>query len=163
MEEKARGEEERRRRGGEEEETELEDVNWFIWRGGGSKLCFERGDQQERKEPQTPSSERRRTRLNKHVPGPSGGARQRLDQRSHRSMQPLMTEEPRAALGCAGGKGHRLQHCIENNKDNSQDKRDKHSVREADSDRAQHRSLQEGRRKRNGDQVVFRLHCGPLP
>lgn len=31
-------------------------------------------------------------------------------------------EEPRAALGGAGGKGHGLQHCIENNKNNSQDK-----------------------------------------
>lgn len=31
-----------------------------------------------------------------------------------------LAEEPRAALGCAGGKGHCLQHCIE--KDNSQDK-----------------------------------------
>lgn len=32
-------------------------------------------------------------------------------------------EEPRATLGCAGGKGHGLQHCIENNnKNNSQDK-----------------------------------------
>lgn len=33
-----------------------------------------------------------------------------------------LAEEPRAALGCAGGKGHCLQHCIEDNKDNSQDK-----------------------------------------
>lgn len=33
-----------------------------------------------------------------------------------------LAEEPRAALGSAGGKGHGLQHCIENNKDNSQDK-----------------------------------------
>ena len=33
-----------------------------------------------------------------------------------------LAEEPRAALGCAGGKGHCLQHCIENNRDNSQDK-----------------------------------------
>lgn len=33
-----------------------------------------------------------------------------------------LAEEPRAALGCAGGKGHCLQHCIENDKDNSQDK-----------------------------------------
>lgn len=32
-----------------------------------------------------------------------------------------LAEEPRAPLGCAGGKGHCLQHCIEN-KDNSQDK-----------------------------------------
>lgn len=32
-----------------------------------------------------------------------------------------LAEEPRASLGCAGGKGHCLQHCIEN-KDNSQDK-----------------------------------------
>jgi len=46
-----------------------------------------------------------------------------------------LAEEPRAALGCAGGKGHRLQHCIENNKDNSQDNKDKHSVRKADSHR----------------------------
>lgn len=33
-----------------------------------------------------------------------------------------LAEEPRAALGGAGGKGHRLQHCIENEKDNSQDR-----------------------------------------
>lgn len=33
-----------------------------------------------------------------------------------------LAEEPRAALGCAGGKGHCLQHCIEKDKDNSQDK-----------------------------------------
>lgn len=33
-----------------------------------------------------------------------------------------LAEEPRAALGGAGGKGHRLQHCIEKDKDNSQDK-----------------------------------------
>lgn len=33
-----------------------------------------------------------------------------------------LAEEPRAALGCAGGKGHGLQHCIENDKDNSQDR-----------------------------------------
>lgn len=33
-----------------------------------------------------------------------------------------LAEEPRAALGCAGGKGHCLQHCIENDKDNSQDR-----------------------------------------
>lgn len=34
-----------------------------------------------------------------------------------------LAEEPRAALGGAGGKGHGLQHCIENDKDNnSQDK-----------------------------------------
>lgn len=32
-----------------------------------------------------------------------------------------LAEEPRAALGCAGGKGHGLQHCIENDRDNSQD------------------------------------------
>lgn len=32
-----------------------------------------------------------------------------------------LAEEPRAALGGAGGKGHRLQHCSEN-KDNSQDR-----------------------------------------
>lgn len=32
-----------------------------------------------------------------------------------------LAEEPRATLGCAGGKGHGLQHCIEN-RDNSQDK-----------------------------------------
>lgn len=31
-----------------------------------------------------------------------------------------LAEEPRAALGGAGGKGHRLQHCIEKDKDNSQ-------------------------------------------
>lgn len=33
-----------------------------------------------------------------------------------------LAEEPRAALGCAGGKGHGLQHCTENDKDNSQDR-----------------------------------------
>lgn len=33
-----------------------------------------------------------------------------------------LTEEPRATLGCAGGKGHCLQHCIENNTNNSHDK-----------------------------------------
>lgn len=33
-----------------------------------------------------------------------------------------LAEEPRATLGCAGGKGHCLQHCIENDKDNSQDR-----------------------------------------
>lgn len=33
-----------------------------------------------------------------------------------------LAEEPRAALGCAGGKGHCLQHCIENDKDNSQER-----------------------------------------
>lgn len=34
-----------------------------------------------------------------------------------------LAEEPRAALGGAGGKGHCLQHCIEDNMDNnSQDK-----------------------------------------
>ncbi len=33
-----------------------------------------------------------------------------------------LSEEPIATLGCSGGKGHCLQHCIENNKDNSQDK-----------------------------------------
>lgn len=44
-----------------------------------------------------------------------------------------LAEEPRAALGCAGGKGHCLQHCIENDKDNSQDKTGKHNLRKADS------------------------------
>ena len=39
-----------------------------------------------------------------------------------------LAEEPRAALGCAGGKGHGLQHCIENNKDNSQDKTETNTV-----------------------------------
>lgn len=33
-----------------------------------------------------------------------------------------LAEEPRATLGCAGGKGHGLQHCIGNDRDNSQDK-----------------------------------------
>lgn len=33
-----------------------------------------------------------------------------------------LAEEPRAALGGAGSKRHRLQHCIEKDKDNSQDK-----------------------------------------
>ena len=34
-----------------------------------------------------------------------------------------LAEEPRAALGGAGGKGHCLQHCIENNhRHNSQEK-----------------------------------------
>lgn len=33
-----------------------------------------------------------------------------------------LAEEPRAALGGAGGEGHRLQHCIERDRDNSQDK-----------------------------------------
>lgn len=33
-----------------------------------------------------------------------------------------LAEEPRAPLGCAGGKGHCLQHCIEKDKDNSQDR-----------------------------------------
>ena len=33
-----------------------------------------------------------------------------------------LAEEPRAALGGAGGKGHCLQNCIENKEDNSQDK-----------------------------------------
>lgn len=33
-----------------------------------------------------------------------------------------LAEEPRAALGCAGGKGHGLQHCSEKDRDNSQDK-----------------------------------------
>lgn len=32
-----------------------------------------------------------------------------------------LAEEPRAALGGAGGKGHGLQHCIEKDRDNSQD------------------------------------------
>lgn len=46
-----------------------------------------------------------------------------------------LAEEPRATFGCAGGKGHCLQHCIENNRDNSQDKtrQDKHNLRKADS------------------------------
>lgn len=33
-----------------------------------------------------------------------------------------LAEEPRAALGGAGGKGDGLQHCVENNRNNSQDK-----------------------------------------
>ena len=43
-----------------------------------------------------------------------------------------LAEEPRATLGCAGGKGHGLQHCIENDRENSQDKHDKHNMRKAD-------------------------------
>lgn len=35
-----------------------------------------------------------------------------------------LAEEPRATLGGAGGKGHRLQHCVDdnNNKTNTQDR-----------------------------------------
>lgn len=44
-----------------------------------------------------------------------------------------LAEEPRAALGGAGGKGHCLQHCIENDKDNSQDRDMTNSLRKADS------------------------------
>lgn len=33
-----------------------------------------------------------------------------------------LAEEPRAAFGGAGGKGHCLQNCIENKEDNSQNK-----------------------------------------
>lgn len=42
-----------------------------------------------------------------------------------------LAEEPRAALGCAGGKGHGLQHCIENDKGTTaRTRQDKHNVRE---------------------------------
>lgn len=44
-----------------------------------------------------------------------------------------LAEEPRATLGCAGGKGHGLQHCIENNKNNSQDKTRQTQYEKADS------------------------------
>lgn len=42
-----------------------------------------------------------------------------------------LAEEPRATLGRAGGKGHGLQHCIENDRENSQDKHDKHNMRKS--------------------------------
>lgn len=40
-----------------------------------------------------------------------------------------LAEEPRAALGGAGGKGHRLQHCIENKGQQPGQRHDKHNLR----------------------------------
>lgn len=43
-----------------------------------------------------------------------------------------LAEEPRPALGCAGSKGHGLQHCIENDREKSRDtKQDKNNMRKA--------------------------------
>lgn len=41
-----------------------------------------------------------------------------------------LAEEPRATFGCAGGKGHCLQHCIENNRDNSQGEDKTNTIKE---------------------------------
>lgn len=96
-----------------------------------------------------------------------------------------LAEEPRAALGCAGGKGHRLQHCSENDKDNSQDRQHKHNLGKADPERGlalvtkantqqQHREEQKSptqtlhsaargqrfRRAVAGAEALFILHIG---